>query len=590
MHLGAAVLILGLALLQHFTAREDRKDLPNLSVAGSFSLALVALLGLAVAPLYAASEAYLAAGRYLGYAAAALLGWRMGPQGIPLLAWGILGASGVEAWSALSDVTEHRKALSDPYLAQGLMGHKNFTSSAMALGLPAAWYLYSRHRGAGRAVAAAVALLTVLALVLLRTRSIWLGTGIWALWMLATHLKSWKPLAGGLCLGLLVAAALLTQPRIRQDLFDPTNLRIRQVFWAHSRSMIAEEPWTGVGAGQWRIHFPGLGLRGMNPSVAEGVTAEVRPHNDALWVAAEHGIPGIAAWLLLWGGLILAWWRSRKSPLGTFVGGLALIVFCYSMFEFPLERAAVWIPLMLAAGMASPVAAASRASIPRWLPTLLVLTLGGAYAYTANQGLSSELEQQELLALNARQDAANLLPRSIQSLDSWTELDRFGNPSPYFAGMSSMFLEAARGPITPQSFAEAESYFKQALKLHPHHVVTWYQLGNLYRYRGDAPAAERAYRELLKRSPRHPGGQMHLAHALIAQNKPAEAAGVLFAAFGDDAYYQQPDYRNAVVQALRQCPPTVAHRDVNALLPQRDALDDGALFSAFLSAKQAYLN
>jgi hypothetical protein len=82
---------------------------------------------------------------------------------------------------------------------------------------------------------------------------------------------------------------------------------------------------------------------------------------------------------------------------------------------------------------------------------------------------------------------------------------------------------------------------------------------------------------------------MHLAHALLAQNKPAEAAGVLFAAFGDDAYYQQPDYRNAAVQALRQCPAQVAHRDVNALLPQREALDDEALFAAFLGAKQAYL-
>jgi predicted Zn-dependent protease len=152
-----------------------------------------------------------------------------------------------------------------------------------------------------------------------------------------------------------------------------------------------------------------------------------------------------------------------------------------------------------------------------------------------------------------------------------------------------MFLEAQRGPITANSFAEAEGYFRQSLELHPHHVVTWYQLGNLYRYRGDAAAAEQAYRELLRRSPRHPGGQMHLAHALLAQNRPAEAAGILFAAFGDEAYYQQPDYRNAVIQAMRQCPETVAHRDVQKLVLQRNELDDQALFAAFLEAKQAYL-
>ncbi len=590
MHLGAALLLIGLGLQQHFSGRDASVSLPNLSVVGSLALAFVALAGLVWAPIFAASEAYLAIGRYVGYAAAALLGWRMGPQGIPMLAWGILGASGVEAWSALSDLTEHRKALSDPYLAQGLMGHKNFTSSAVMLGLPAAWYLYAQHRGLGRAMAVTVGLLAVVALVLLRTRSIWIGTGIWALWMLAANRTSWRPLAGGIALGLLVAGALLAQPRIREDLLDPTNLNIRSVFWGHSQRMIELEPWTGVGAGQWRIYFPGFGLRGMNPSVSEGVTAEVRPHNDALWVAAEHGIPGLAAWLLIWVGLIAAWWRSRREAFAPFVGGLALLVFCYSMFEFPLERAAVWIPFMLATGMAYSPGRAARASVAKWVPTALIVALAGAYAYAANQGLSSERDQQELLALNARQDAANLLPRAVQSLDVWTELDRFGNPSPYFAGMSSMFLEAAQGPISIKSFSEAESFFKQSLELHPNHVVTWYQLGNLYRYRGDAPAAERAYRELLKRSPRHPGGQMHLAHALLAQNKPDEAAGVLFGAFGDEAYYLQPDYRNAVVQALRQCPNRVAHRDVNTLLPQRDALDDEALFRAFLAAKQAYLN
>ena len=593
MHLGAAALLFGLSIWHQLNDRNGTSTVPNASVAGSIGLAAVACIGLAVVPLFAASEAYLAVGRYLGYAGAALLGWRLGLRSIPMLAWAVLGAAGVEAWSALSDLAEYRKALSDPYLAQGIMGHKNFTSSAMALGIPAAWYLGQRHIGVGRTLAVAIGLLSAVAIVFLRTRSIWLGIGLWTLFALAQNLRSWKPLAGALTLALLVGAALVAQPRVRKDLFDPTNLRIREVFWSHSLQMIDAAPWTGVGAGQWRIHFPGFGLRGMNPSVAEGVTAEVRPHNDALWVTAEHGIPGLVAWLLLWGGLAVAWWRTRSDDGSSFVAGMALITFCYSMFEFPLERAAVWIPLMLGAGMLSKPkgnAEAKTANLAAtWLPTAAILSLLSAYAYAANQGQRSEQDQQELLELNARQDAANLLPKAIESLDEWTELDRFGNPSPYFAGMSSMFLEAQRGPIRPSSFTEAEGYFKQSLELHPNHVVTWYQLGNLYRYRGDAAAAEQAYRELLRRSPRHPGGQMHLAHTLLAQNKPAQAAAALFAAFGDDAYYQQPDYRNAVIQAMRQCPETVAHRDVQQLVLRRNELDDQALFAAFLEAKQAYL-
>ena len=59
---------------------------------------------------------------------------------------------------------------------------------------------------------------------------------------------------------------------------------------------------------------------------------------------------------------------------------------------------------------------------------------------------------------------------------------------------------------------------------------------------------------------------MHLAHALLAQNRAEEASSVLFSAFGSEAYYQQADYRNAAIQALRLCPDSVKHHDVNQYL------------------------
>ena len=76
---------------------------------------------------------------------------------------------------------------------------------------------------------------------------------------------------------------------VQKRLMDPANLQIRQIFWDHSFQMQAEYPLAGVGPGQWRIHFPKYGLEGMNPSVAEGVTSEVRPHNDFIWVLSELG-------------------------------------------------------------------------------------------------------------------------------------------------------------------------------------------------------------------------------------------------------------------------------------------------------------
>ena len=588
MHAAAAVL---LAAFGATAARSHSvSGRPSWAVWISGGIALLALSSFWTTELFAASEARYATGRYLGYTAAALVGWRMGLRGIPILAWGILGAGGIEALSALGDFSQNSKAMADPYLAPGILGHKTFTSSAMALALPAGWYLWNRSQGAARATVAVLTMAVLVAIVALRTRSIWLGVSLWVVFAAVRSIRQWKPLATGLALAVLVLAGVLARPKSREALLDPTNLRIREVFWTHSLSMLDANPVTGVGAGQWRIHFPGYGLRGMNPSVAEGVTAEVRPHNDALWLAAEHGWPGMALWASLWIGLAVVWWRLRGEDGADLVAGIALIVFTYSLFEFPLERAAVWIPFILAAGMLRP--SQLVASVParnRRVPVLAIGVLTACYGFTAFQGISSERDQEELLALNAQQNATKLLPAARAALDSWTELDRFGNPAPYFAGMSAMFLEAQRGPLTGSSFSEAETYFHQSLDLHPHHVVTWYQLANMYRYRGDAAKAEDTYRELLKRSPRHPGGQMHLAHSLLAQNRPEEAAAVLFSAFGDEAYYQQPDYRNAAIQALRQCPDRVAMKGVQAVLNERASLDDTALFAKFLAEKATWI-
>jgi O-antigen ligase len=588
MHLAAAVLLAVLG------ATAVRSSTPSGSLSwtvwASGGFALIALSSFWTTDLFAASEARYAAGRYLGYAAAALVGWSMGLRGIPILAWGLLGAGGIEALSALGDLGQNPKAMADPYLAPGILGHKNFTSSAMALALPAAWYLWNRTQGAARTAVVATALAVLVAAVVLRTRSIWIGIALWTIFAAVRSIRNWKPLAAGLALGILVLAGVLARPKAREALLDPTNLRIREVFWSHSLQMIEAHPLTGVGAGQWRIHFPGYGLRGMNPSVDEGVTAEVRPHNDALWMGAEHGWPGIALWASLWIGLAVAWWRLRREDGADLVAGITLIVLTYSLFEFPLERAAVWIPFVLAAGMLrSSQLQATRTEFARWLPIGVIGVLTACYAFTAVQGISSERDHEELLELNAQQNAPKLLPAALEALDAWTELDRFGNPSPYFAGMSAMFLEAQRGPLTASSFSEAEGYFLQSLALHPNHVVTWYQLANMYRYRGDFSKAESTYRELLKRSPRHPGGQMHLAHALLAQNRFEEAAATLFAAFGDEAYYQQPDYRNAALATLRQCPDRVAMKGVQAVLSDRASLDDNALFARFLAEKATWV-
>jgi hypothetical protein len=87
MHLAASFLLLGLLAVAH-RGSSSQSSLPNLSTWSVLLLLAVAVSGFWTVPLFAASEAKLAVGRYAGYAAAALIGWRFGLRSLPALAWG----------------------------------------------------------------------------------------------------------------------------------------------------------------------------------------------------------------------------------------------------------------------------------------------------------------------------------------------------------------------------------------------------------------------------------------------------------------------------------------------------------------------
>ena len=112
MHLAAGILLLGLLAVAH-RGSSPHSTLPNLSTWSTLLLLAVAVSGFWTVQLFAASEAKLAVGRYAGYAAAALIGWRFGLRALPTLAWGILGAAMIESFSVLADFGQSTRAMAD---------------------------------------------------------------------------------------------------------------------------------------------------------------------------------------------------------------------------------------------------------------------------------------------------------------------------------------------------------------------------------------------------------------------------------------------------------------------------------------------
>ena len=512
------------------------------------------------------------------------------------------------------------EALHDPYIVPGLMGHKNFTSSAIALSLTFV-FIGWRKGFFGTRWALSVLCTGALAIVMAQTRSIWLGSavavGIGALLGFVPKGSFRKIIIGAIG---LVGLFLLSSP-VQKRVMDPSNLKIRKVFWEHSLQMSAEYPLTGVGPGQWRIHFPKYGLTGMNPSVAEGETAEVRPHNDFIWILSEMGSVGLlffVGFFVMVGWFALKRYRAQPKELeqSAWLSILALVLI-YASFEFPIERAAFFIPFIFMVGKQI------NGGIRLPMKGVLIATIGILGAGTLVAWKATKADQQnELIHIQNAQIASELgrvnsvqdpeiqkaliektIPKMefleqnvLESYSEWNEMDIVGNPLMYFAGMASLIQEKSSfGPnatFTSENFIKAEEYFNQALEIHPYHVVTLYQLANLHRYRNDHESAKGVYERLLAISPRHPGGQLHYAVTLNALGDYEGAARVLVSAFLPKSYYGSPDRREywyAVVEALRKMPNQVKHEGLKPFLISRNQLSDEQLFRAFQLAKEKRL-
>ena len=575
-----------------FAKFKQKIVMPNLLLVWS-ALVLWSFLGYFIVDISALSEWKLASFRYLGYTAFLFLGSNFkNEKGSvhPFIANTIVGFGAMISIYYLVDFSTTNSALTEPYGVTGLMGHKNFNASAIAITMPiTVLMIYKSQKNKGLYLF--ILFLGIISIILSQTRSIFLASLIS---VIITTLSGWRPrkkvwlASAGI---VFIAIAILSQPKIQNRLLDPTNLRIRGIFWGHSLDMLESSPVNGIGSGQWRIAFPKYGLEGTNPSVAEGITSEVRPHNDFLWILSENGIIGFSLFsfffILLW----ISWFkriRENKSIDQYSSGAVLVIVTIYSFFEFPLERMAIYGPFMLIAGfiISEEVKSINFVTKKFIYPIIILFLL--CLSYASSKAIEGDRQNQIVLKKNSNRDAQNIGKTVNKAINSWNELDRYGNPLIYFSGMGSMFGEAQKsntGKFGPRDFIKAEFFFMEALEIHPNHVVTLFQLGNLYSYRGELNKAENIYQKLLKISPRHPGGQIAYANNLLRLDKPEESARVLISAFLNPDQYQSENYVKTVIKSLRKCPKNTSHQGLKKTIKNRENLNDQELFNQFQTFK-----
>jgi len=291
------------------------------------------------------------------------------------------------------------------------------------------------------------------------------------------------------------------------SIFSPTHKHNveRIALWKQTLELIRDNPICGVGAGNWKISFPSYGIENFPDQQMFKTLFFVRPENDYLWILSEVGFFGFMFYLSLFGIMFWYIFKILNQHTATTNKFLSILMFfgfvgymVFSFFTFPRERIFHSMFLLLMMAIVLTIyhrISDSRKKIPRFfmfaagLPAALFLVLAAVNGYTR---FNAEVYTKR--AFDARR--AKIWSAVINEIDKgyspFATLDPMSTPLKWYRGEANFLMNNI-----PQALED----FKQAYKVHPHHIHVLNNLGTCYEMSGDHEKAVFYYKKALKMSP-----------------------------------------------------------------------------------------
>lgn len=428
------------------------------------------------------------------------------------------------------------------YLVTAFSGHKNLVSGLLVLLLPLVCLNLFSEKGLIRKLSLNVAMLLIVLILVLQTRSVWLALAIGAAfggvtWMLSKSQKSPAFLLTGLTLaGIFMSTVYFgflhhPQPQSRNNAIQQASgqggrsVSERLLIWDKTGEMIARQPIQGAGNGDWRLLFPDIGVDGIN-RLEIMVYAVNRPHNDFLWIWAELGIIGLLLFLALFG---MAIWQGiqglhqsddplKKQQILLVLSGL-MIYLVFSFLDFPRERIEhrilLGIFLALAVHLGTPV----RHKLPALpLPGKLWWAAGiGLLLFNLIMGGSrfqGEKHSKKLVGLKESKNWQGVINEARAAKSFHYRLEPGGNPIDWQIGVAQYNLGNLQGAIDAGL---------QAYEVNPYRPEVLNNLGSAYfgfeKYEESIPF----YLEALRVNSGYDEAMFNLAAVYINTDRPQEA-------------------------------------------------------------------
>jgi len=388
------------------------------------------------------------------------------------------------------------------YMVRGVMSHKNQYAISLMLMLPFLGFGIYRYKKGWKWASIIASVLLVCMIVLLKTRSVWVGIllSLFAVVFIISLAPKkfnftvrFRNIVATLTIISIVAGAVLIDVAGKKDPYSffgklrsitnplSGNNVYRLKIWHVTLYMIADYPITGVGAGNWKINSANY-YRVNNYNFKKGQMNWLRPHNDYLWVFAEKGVIGFLLYLLMFGfaiayilKLLFAEILQERKVLLLFLLSGIICYMTVSFFSFPLERInqQAYFALLLAAvitlyhqnrGNKKPI------SSPKVLlyPVVLILAISTVYGYGV---LDMEYKVRETRYAMEKSDWKNMLREAQTISTTFRNLDSEATPVVSYQAQAYARLGQTE---------KARDAYIESLEAHPTKINMMNNLGKVY--------------------------------------------------------------------------------------------------------------
>lgn len=336
---------------------------------------------------------------------------------------------------------------------------------------------------------------------------------------------------------IIVGYYYFQQLKLKNDkesaLFSFNSTEERTVLWERSLQMVKDYPYTGVGAGNWKIMLPNYGLSGLPPEARKAALFYLRPENDFLWAFAETGIIGGLAYIGIFIIAAMACIRKiniakeKKEKLMAFAVLNALILYgVTAFFSFPKDRIYLHIELAIIISLA--LLFVEQKTLSKKLiqfPVFTVLTVFILFTWKGSKLFAAEKKLSKLLAARTENQHQEVLDATESIVKNNYLMDQTTTPICFYEGVAYFGL---------QNLDQALISFHKAEALHPYHLHVLNNLATCYSIKGDFNKSIAYLNEAIRISPDFQEAIINLAGLHYNNRNYKEAYKYFFMASKDN--------------------------------------------------------